>query len=123
MAPSSEWAAGGTSPGTWIELSWSEKYLIRQVVLFGRADTNNVVASGVLSFSDGTVLVVNSTISSKGSIVSLGEGLWASTVRFTILGTSDTSKSVGLSEIQACESKVASTLVIENVPAKHSSFE
>jgi len=111
--PSSEWAAQGTAP-QWIELSWSEKYLIRQVVLFGRADTNNLVTSGVLSFSDGTVLMVNDKISPKGSVVSLGEGLWSSTVRFTTLGTSETSKSVGLSEIQACESIGSFSLVIEN---------
>jgi hypothetical protein len=77
---------------------------MRKIVLYGRVNTLNTVTSGVLSFSDGTVVKVTGSISSAGSAVSLGAGIWASSVRFTTAGTSMTSTSVGLSEIAICES-------------------
>jgi len=75
---------------------------MRKIVLYGRPNTFNTVTSGVLSFSDGTIIKVTGSISTSGSTVSLGAGIWASSVRFTTAGTSLSSTSVGLSEIAIC---------------------
>lgn len=102
-----EWVAAGTSP-QWIELKWTKQYFMRKIVLYGRVNSLNTVTSGVLSFSDGTIIKVSGSISSTGSIVSLGSGIYASSVRFTTAGTSLTSTSVGLSEIEICECSFSS---------------
>ncbi|GAA5954834.1 hypothetical protein JCM3765_007787 [Sporobolomyces pararoseus] len=97
--PKNGWIAKGTSP-EWVQLDWPEQYLMQSISLYGLGDENDSITSGTLSFSDGTVVKVDGPISPRGSWVYLGEGIYSSSVRFTTAGTSETTKNLGLSEIQ-----------------------
>lgn len=100
--PKNGWIAKGTSP-EWVQLDWPEQYLMQSIVLYGLGDENDLITSGTLSLSDGTVVKIDGPISPKGSWVHLGEGIYSSSLRFTTAGTSETTKNLGLSEIQICK--------------------
>ncbi|BGP13217.1 hypothetical protein JCM10213_005013 [Rhodosporidiobolus nylandii] len=97
-SPSQEWVSGGTT-GQWVQIDLPENHLIRDLIVANRINTWNSVTSGVLNFTDGTVIKVSSP-STSGSHVSLGDGIVTSGVRFTITGVSLTTTAAGLSEIQ-----------------------
>ncbi|GJN87828.1 hypothetical protein Rhopal_000783-T1 [Rhodotorula paludigena] len=93
-----EWVANGKQ-GQWIELALPANYLLREVVLRGRVNTWSSITSGVLNFTDGTTIKVGA-VSPSGSSVSLGSGIAATGMRFTITGTSYLTTQAGLAEIE-----------------------
>ncbi|GAA5826186.1 hypothetical protein JCM11251_007199 [Rhodosporidiobolus azoricus] len=92
-----EWVANGVK-GEWIELDWPQNYLMQDIVLYGRVNSMQGIASGVLNFTDGTVIKVGA-LSSSGSHVSLGSGITVSGVRFTVMGGTLTTTQAGLAEL------------------------
>ncbi|MGZ5790243.1 MAG: DUF7402 domain-containing protein [Burkholderiaceae bacterium] len=96
-----EWATNGQGAGAWIQLNWSAKTAIKQIILYDRPNTNDQITGGTLSFSDGSKVTV-------GALPNDGSGLsvtftsksinW---VKFTVDQVSSTTASVGLAEFEA----------------------
>jgi predicted alpha-1,2-mannosidase len=92
-----EWRSA-TERNPWIKLSWDKPRLVRQVVLSDRADRSANVNSGVLSFSDGTSVIVKDIADDgREKVVGLAprEASW---VRFE--ATAGEGANVGLNEIE-----------------------
>ncbi|KAI5481074.1 Carbohydrate-Binding Module Family 1 protein, cellulose binding protein [Pseudohyphozyma bogoriensis] len=95
-----EWKCSGTTKGAWLNLTWTEVYPMKSVILYGPVNTVNSITSGTLTFSDGTV-VDTGAISSSGTIISLGTGgIYAQSVLFTVNTMSLLSTAAGLAEIR-----------------------
>jgi hypothetical protein len=96
-----EWATNGQGAGAWIQLNWSAKTPVKQIILYDRPNSNDQVTGGTLTFSDGSKVTV-------GALPNDGTGLpvtfysksitWA---RFTVNQVSSTTSSVGLAEFEA----------------------
>ncbi len=96
-----EWATNGQGVGAWIQLNWSVKTPIKQIILYDRPNGDDQITGGTLSFSDGSSVTV-------GALPNDGSGLavtflsksitW---VRFMVTQVSSTTASVGLAEFEA----------------------
>ncbi|KAM0787970.1 hypothetical protein ACM66B_006172 [Microbotryomycetes sp. NB124-2] len=95
-----EWATASRTVPSWVELTWTQPYMMRSMRLYGPANINNNVLSGYISFSDNTKINFNS-LSSGGTWIDLGPGGKISTkVRITITNVGILASSVGLAEVQ-----------------------
>jgi hypothetical protein len=58
--PLNEWVSDGETKTGFIRLTWNEPQQISKIWLFDRPDLKNQVTSGMLVFSDGTTIKVDS---------------------------------------------------------------
>ncbi|GAA5824582.1 hypothetical protein JCM11251_000484 [Rhodosporidiobolus azoricus] len=110
---SQEWVANGVK-GEWLELNWPQKYLMRDIVLYDRVNNLQGIASGVLNFTDGTVIKFGA-LSSSGSHVSLGNGLTVSGVRLTVGAGESFTQNAGLAEIEMYNKPAPSSGLVGSV--------
>ena len=98
-----EWAIAAAAPEKWIELAWDSPQKIRRIILFDRAQTDQNVSAGALTFThadDSTTTQAVTGISADGSprIVDFTQKT-VNKVRFTI--TASNGAQPGLAEFVA----------------------
>ncbi|GAA5850725.1 hypothetical protein JCM8547_009070 [Rhodosporidiobolus lusitaniae] len=98
---SQEWVATSGKAGEWIEFTFPENYLIRDLVIYPRVSTSLVsgVTSWALNATDGTVVKIGQP-ASAGSHVSFGNGITVSGIRLTATGVLPLTSAVGLAEVE-----------------------
>ncbi|MEY3758734.1 MAG: hypothetical protein RIR39_225, partial [Pseudomonadota bacterium] len=95
-----EWATINGRAGSWLELNWSTAYLVNQVILYDRPNTNDQMTSATLTFSDGTT-VTTAALNNAGASTAINfPPLITKLVRVTATTVSGSTTNVGLSEIQ-----------------------
>jgi hypothetical protein len=96
--PTAEWSSVGEVAGAWVQLDWSAGQTISRIVLHDRINSEDQVLSGTLTFSDGSVLAVD-TLPNDGSALSLNFTARSVTwVRFTV--NSGRGSNIGLAEFE-----------------------
>jgi hypothetical protein len=94
-----EWATQNQTVNSWIRLDWAQPYTINKVVLYDRPNTGDRITSALLSFSDGSSLLVDS-LPNDGSPKSVTFAQKnVSWVKLSILAAAGTS--TGLAEFEA----------------------
>ncbi len=95
-----EWATRGEQTGAWIELRWNNPIIVSRLVFFDRPNTNDQITGGVVTFSDGTTLLIGS-LNNEGlaTTVTLSPKTITS-LRFAVTGTSAATQNIGLSEFE-----------------------
>jgi LmbE family N-acetylglucosaminyl deacetylase len=98
---SKEWVTLGEGAGAWIQLNWPTAQVVNLVVLYDRPNLGDQVLSGSLSFSDGGADLAVGPLINAGTATQIAFAARSITwVRFTITSVSQTSQSIGLSEIE-----------------------
>jgi len=101
-----EWATLGEGAGAWIMLDWgSTAYTIDRVLLYDRRNTDDQALSGILEFSDGTIVNVGS-LPNDGTTplqVNLSSPITITSMKFTVTSVSSNTFNVGLGEIEVYE--------------------
>lgn len=95
-----EWATLGQGVGAWIELSWAEPQSIDRVVLHDRPNDGDQIRGGVLTFSDGTSLIVGALDDRGGATTIAFAPKLATSLRFTVTAVRDGTLNVGLAELE-----------------------
>jgi LmbE family N-acetylglucosaminyl deacetylase len=95
-----EWATVGGKAGSYIQLNWSQSYLIDQVSLYDRPNPNDQILSGTLSFSDGSSLDVGGVPNGATPFDVVFPQKSVTWVRFTVNSVSPTTVNIGLAEIK-----------------------
>jgi VCBS repeat-containing protein len=104
-----EWATNGQRTGAWLRLAWSSAYVIDQVVLYDRPNTDDRITGATLSFSDGSSVTVGS-LNNTGSAVTVSfTPRTVTSLTLTVTGVSSTTLNVGLAEIQVYGSPAGSS--------------
>lgn len=90
----------GGGAGSWLMLSWTTPQIISRVALYDRTNLDDGIKAGILSFSDGT-FVFFGAISNVGlpKVINL-RSRKVSWVKMLVTKVSDSTKNVGLSEIE-----------------------
>lgn len=83
-----------------MELVFPSALHINLIYLYDRGNPNDQIASGILKFSDGSVVTVGA-INNNGNATAIGfPTVLASSILFEITGVSATTTAVGLTEFQ-----------------------
>ncbi|KZP03219.1 hypothetical protein FIBSPDRAFT_1055413 [Athelia psychrophila] len=96
MAP---WVSQG-GPGTWLLLSFPVALHMNMIYLYDRGNINDQIASGLLTFSDGSVITVGALNNDGNATPIIFPTVLASTILFEVTGVSSTTTATGLGEIQ-----------------------
>ena len=99
-ARTKEWATGGGTAGSWIQLDYPTPTAINGVVLSDRPNLDDQITDATLQFSDGST-VVTGALANNGSALTLSfPPRTVTSVRLTITAVSTTTRNVGLAEIE-----------------------
>jgi uncharacterized repeat protein (TIGR02543 family) len=95
-----EWATTGQRAGAWLKLAWPASYLVGQVVLYDRPNTNDNITGATLTFSDGSTVAVGA-LTNNGAGVTVNFTPRATTsLTLTVTSASSATTNIGLAEIQ-----------------------
>jgi lysophospholipase L1-like esterase len=97
---SAEWATVGEGAGAWIDLAWPSSYLVDQVVIYDRPNTNDHILSATLQFSDGSTVPVGALDNGGAPTPITFSARVVDSVRLIITSVSGATVNVGLSEIE-----------------------
>lgn len=95
-----EWATVNGVAGSWIQLNWSEPYLIDRIALFDRRNSNDQVTTGTLSFGDGTFIGTGILHNGSGAVEYNFAPRFVTWVRYTVDTVSATTTAIGLAEMK-----------------------
>jgi hypothetical protein len=95
-----EWATINGRAGSWLQLNWKTAYLVNQVVLYDRPNTNDQITSATLTFSDGSKITSGALNNAGASTVINFTPRITTLIRVTATTVSGSTRNVGLSEIQ-----------------------
>lgn len=104
---SREWATTLGKAGSWIEAKWAGPHEINKVVLYDRPNAVDNITGGTLRFSDGSTVAVGMLPPDGSAKVVTFPARQVTSMRFTVGSVSPSTKSVGLSELQAFTTDVA----------------
>ncbi|GAA5884256.1 hypothetical protein JCM6882_002197 [Rhodosporidiobolus microsporus] len=119
-----EWATDHQSTGAWIGISWPESITVNQLVLYDRPNLNDQMTGATVSFSDGSSFQIGALDNAGGATVFNFTARVVDSMFITVTSVSDTTTSVGLSEIQvyyvppttSSSSSVSSVVSTSTVP-------
>ena len=94
-----EWRPLGNPLGSWINLEWSKDTTISRIVISRSTDSVRKIASGMLSFSDGSSLLVSFPADKNRVDVNFFPRS-ATSARFTVTGLAQTATQAAIAELQ-----------------------
>ncbi len=97
-APGRGWQSNDQTAGAWIELSWSQPHLLRQIVIVRNPLDAAGVTDGYLSFGDGSFLQARLSATDRATTIQFSPRA-ADRVRFTASAVSPGAQSVAIAEI------------------------
>lgn len=107
-SPGAEWSSNGERAGAFVELSWGSVQTVDRVFLFDRPNGVDQVTGGVLTFSDGSSVLVPA-LANDGSVTVVEFAARSVTsLRFTVSSVSGSTENVGLAEIEVYNGDPAS---------------
>ncbi|MCF7553813.1 PIG-L family deacetylase [Pseudonocardia sp. WMMC193] len=106
-----EWATRDGGAGSSLELSWPAPVTLDRIVLCDRPNAADQVLSGTLTFSDGSTVAVGALVNTGEPTVVDFPARTVDRVRFTVDTVSDSTRAVGLAEIQALGPRAAAEVV------------
>ena len=96
-----EWVTVGGRAGSYLDLAFPAAVSLNRVVLFDRPNAKDQITGGILTFSDGTTVVVPA-LDNAGQATSISfPDTVTTSVRLTVTTVSGTTRNVGLAEFQA----------------------
>jgi LmbE family N-acetylglucosaminyl deacetylase len=96
-----EWATIEGAAGSWLQLIWPAPVRLDRVVLHDRPNGSDRIASGTLTFSDGSAVAIP-TLEDDGSAVPVTFAARTTTsLRMTVTTVSGSTSNVGLAELEA----------------------
>ncbi len=114
-SPGAGWQSNGQTTGAWIQLSWSEAYLLRRITLVRNPVEQPGVTDGYLSFSDGSYLQVRLSHTSRVTVIPITPRLTDS-LRFTASAVSGGADNVFVAEIMVSNNPGDGDVVVDQVP-------
>ncbi len=100
IASSHEWATAGGKTGSWLKLAWLKPQTIGSVTLYDRANGNDQVTGGKLTFSDGSSVTVPALPNNGTGLTVTFSKRTVTDLTFTVTAVGAKTLNVGLSEIQ-----------------------
>ncbi|MFG3398516.1 DUF7402 domain-containing protein [Streptomyces parvus] len=98
---SAEWSSHYQGAGAWLLLSWSSAQTIDRVYLYDRPNASDQVTGGVLTFSDGSTVPVPELNNDGSATIVTFTARATTSLRFTVSSVSESTRNVGLAEIEA----------------------
>jgi len=96
-----EWVTVGGRAGSYLDLAFPAAVSLNRVVLFDRPNAKDQITGGILTFSDGTTVVVPA-LDNAGQATSISfPDTVTTSLRLTVTTVSGTTRNVGLAEFQA----------------------
>ncbi|KZP12183.1 hypothetical protein FIBSPDRAFT_166797 [Athelia psychrophila] len=96
------WVSNSGGAGQWVELEFPNALHMNIIYLYDRGNPNDQVASGTLTFDDGTVISTGPLNNDGSATAIIFPTILASKIVFAITGVSATTTAVGLTEFQVC---------------------
>jgi hypothetical protein len=96
-----EWATVGQKAGAWLNLQWSTPQTLGSITVFDRPNSNDQIAGGTITFSDGSTLSVPSLPNDGSALTLTFPAKTVTSLKLTITATSSTTLNIGLAEIRA----------------------
>ncbi|MEW1961020.1 hypothetical protein AB0269_01000, partial [Microbacterium sp. NPDC077644] len=84
----------------WLLLSWSSSQIIDRVVLYDRPNESDHITGGVLTLSDGSTVEVPALNNDGSATVVAFPARATTSLLFTVTAVSDSTRNVGLAEIE-----------------------
>jgi hypothetical protein len=95
-----EWATVGGKVNSWLKLTWTSPYVVNQVVLHDRPNSNDQITSATLSFSDGSSVAVGELANDAAAVTVNFTPRTVTSLTLTVTGVSDSTYNIGLAEIK-----------------------
>lgn len=114
-SPGAGWQSDGETSGAWIELTWPQTHVVRQIVLVRGPLEEPGVTDGFISFGDGSYLQLRISQTSRETVVRFSPRS-VDKLRFTASGVSAGAKSVFLAEILVNEEPSNDDVVLDDAP-------
>ncbi len=105
-----EWATVSQGVGAWLTLSWSVPYIVNQIVLYDRPNSNDQITSATITFTDGSSLPVGPLNNNGTATTYTFPAKVISGMTMTVTGVSSSTQNIGLAEIQVSGSPSGQSL-------------
>jgi len=102
-----EWASVGGTIGSTLTLTWSDTQIVSSVRLHDRPNSDDHITGGTLTFSDGSIVAVPALDDAGGATTVVFPPRDTTSIRFTVTSVTDSTRNVGLAEIEVIGSPAA----------------
>lgn len=120
-SPGATWQSARETVGAWVELSWPQSHVLRQIVIVRNPVAETGVTDGFLSFGEGSFLQVRLSATADRTVVPISPRS-ADRVRFTASAVSPGAQSVTIAEIAVSSVPGDGDVVTDGVPDGNSAL-